>query len=57
MSPAISFDYVIGDVNITTSADQPQTEADSCALCSLPRSAHGVQFIHRFIPPRINDEM
>ena len=54
MFPTITSDRVTGDVNLTAGVslgDDRQPAQDKCALCSLPRSQHGVQFIHRFIDP------
>ena len=54
MFPTITSDRVTGDVNIAVGVslgDDSQPDQAKCALCSLPRSQHGVQFIHRFIDP------
>ena len=54
MSPTLTSDRVNGDVDDTadrTTGDDHEPDDGRCALCSLRRSEHGVQFIHRFIHP------
>ena len=54
MSPTVTSDRVTADVDVTAGiapGDNDRSGDGDCALCSLPRSEHGVRLIHRFIRP------
>jgi hypothetical protein len=50
VTSALSIDRVTEDLT-PAPTNQRQPEEDGCTLCGLHRSEHGVQLIHRFIPP------